>query len=340
VGAIPRDWEPLPWEDVAQRGGLILGACLFGAEAFGIPAARGDYLAQGLSLALAALVVAVIAFDWRMLGDWRDARRLWLNAGAVLAASLPLALLMAPSLQGSALPDGAEKRLVGILETLRSLPFVGVMFTIAGGLFTAFLALLMSLFVLASRERARGGIIGLAVLGCAGLALLRPSLESAMAVGFLAMFFVYQWEAAVVLPPGVRAALTEEQFRFLRILSREGVVSIGEARLHLRDDAAAFQQLIQLNLVAVDGFAREVTPGTRLAATGLARTLAVTLSWMRRLTWVALGLVYIAMPDLLPGPVDDLVVAAICSSVGFGVFDMLFAGRRKGFSPGGGSGPR
>lgn len=334
------DWEPLPWEDVAQRGGMILGACLFGAEAFGIPAARGEYLAQGLSLLLGALVVAVVAFDWRMLGDWRDARRLSLVAAAALAVSLPLALLMAPSIEGSALPDGMEKRLSGMLDALRDLPFVGVLFTIAGGFFTAFLALGMSLFVLASRERARGGIIGLVVLGSAGLALLRPSLESVMAATFLAMFFAYQWEAAVVLPPGVRAALTDDQFRFLRILSREGVVSIGEARLHLRDDAAAFHQLSQLNLVAFDGFSREVTPGTRLAATGLARTLAVTLFWLRRLAWVGLGLVYVAMPDFLPGPVDDLMVAAICSSVGLGVFDLLFAGRRKGFSPGGAAGPR
>lgn len=322
------DPQEISWPDVSYRAGLLLGAVLFFQEGVGWPAAKNMAGIAGIFLAF--LITVTMVFDWRILGDWRLGRVLALQLGLLFTLTFPAAAAFQPRLEGSLLPEFAERILAGSYAALTQLPMLEtVLLSIQGLMVFVVLVIMLLVLLFGGGSGKRGGV---AVAG-ALLALLclffHPRVETVIGFLFLGWFLAAQWQATLILPAQVARALNPAQRDFLRELLVRGYLSPGETKLLLDNRAGDFAQLVDFQLVQYDQVLRDILPGRLLLHDPAAGALDSLQAVAKRFVWIFLGLVYFVMPDFIPGPVDDVIVLAICSGAGFRVVDLLKSAFRR-----------
>lgn len=335
AGGREKPFNPLVREDGELRPtelffrlGLLLGAFLFLAEGQGAPWNR-SWPIIAAAVAMAALIVLTMTLQWRVLGDWRRATQRLVLAALVLVLAVPLTAVISPQLAASALPEVLRTFLTESLSTIQRIPGLGAALSIVHGVIV-FLFYMLVLVVLMATSGA-GQRLGFALVGAgvAGLGLfLHPTPETVVGLVLLGFFFRVQWEKPLLVPDRLRPHLSDTQLQFLRELTEQGALSPGEARLYLDQDAAAFGELLEYRLVEYDSFVREVLPGQRLLHDPACAALENGMGLARRGFWFLAGITYLLTPDLIPGPVDDIIVMLLCSGAGLNWFSALLGKRR------------
>lgn len=321
------DGELQPWE-LMHRLGLLAAAAFFLAKGTGSPLDRSPVFLAA-ALALSCLATVTLAVQWRVLGDWRRRTQGIVLLAMAMVLVIPVTAALNPSLGESALPQTVETAIVEVLNALRRIPGVGIAVELVHGVMVFCVTLLMMIVLVAHSGTARRGGIFFVAAMIAGLTLFfHPSAETVAGLALLALFLRTQWEPALLLPAKLRGHLKPAQIEFLRDLVREGGLSTGETKLLLDGDAASFAQLVDFGLAEFDTVSRQVVPGKRLLHDPAAAALEAALGWARRGLWVAAGAIYFLLPDLIPGPIDDLLVMAICAGAGFDWVGALFGRKR------------
>lgn len=311
----------ITWSEFSYRAGLLLAAGLFLFEAFGSPFAPAAGLFAIASLLLSLLIVSTLAIQWRQLGDWRDPRNKVLLVLLTFVFTMLLTGALNPKLTGSALPAGVQEALTQAWNAFRMIPGVGMLAGFLRAMLSFLLLTILAIvLLLGTKPGRRAGVYIAAGFLAVLLVLFSPTLETMLALAFLGTFLATQWEFALLLAPRVRDSLSPAQLEYLETLARAGRLSPGETRLYLNDDAQAFAHLAELELVEYDKMFGEVLPGRRLLNDPTVAAFETLSGLLRRFAWVALGIVYFLLPDLLPGPIDDIIVMAICSGAGLGFF--------------------
>jgi hypothetical protein len=315
--------------ELFHRLGVLAGAGLFLAEGQGTPWSRG-LMPAGAGLLLAVLVVVTLAFTWRVLGDWRRWSNQLVYVALAAVLTVPLCAALDPRISGSALPTALEIPLAQFLSTLDRMPGVGTAMTLLKGVVVFVLyCVTIAVLLAASGPAQRGGFAFFSVvLALVGL-FFHPTAETVVGFALLAYFMRVQWERALLIPEKLRPHLRGVQVDYLRELLREGALSTGETKLYLENNPALFQELLEYGLARYESLTREVVPGERLLHDPAAETLEFGLSVLRRGVWLAVGVVYFVMPDLIPGPLDDLLVMMVCSGASLGWFTALLSSRGR-----------
>ena len=323
-----RDGELRPLEAL-YRLALLAGAGLFLGEAMGAPWHHGWLIASAAAVP-AILVVATMTLQWRVLGDWRRMTQRLVLVAAMAALVVPFCGVMDPSLGATALPNALEQPLAQALAAARRVPLLGIGVSTLSALATSALYLVVVgalVFGRGAGRRAAFLLLGTAV--AAASLFFYPTPETALGLALLAIFFHVQWERPLLVPDRLRPRLSPQQIGFLKELVKEGTLSPGEVKLYLNHDAAAFAELAECGLVDYDRLLREVRPGRRLDNDPATEVFDSTLTIVRRGVWVVLGLVYVVMPDLIPGPIDDAVVMLIASGAKMSWLGDLLGLRRE-----------
>lgn len=320
----PPSYE-LETTEYLYRIGLLVGAGVFFHEAMGLPWNRSLFGVLGILVAI--LIGLTLVFRWRVMGDWRRTTNRVLYVMLVLVLAFPIAAALDPRLGGSVLPEYIEIALGQTLTAIQRIPGAATMLLIAKGA-VSFLILLVTLaiLVLGSSGGRRGGLIvagGLLTLVCL---FFHPVIETILGFFFLGLFIQAQWEVPVMVPDRVRSQLHPVQFDYLRDLLREGALSTGETRLYLENNPRHFGELLDYQLVEYDPIAREVIPGRRLVSNNATESVERGFSFFRRGTWLVVGILYFLLPDLIPGPIDDIVIMGLCALSGFNIFSLLRGG--------------
>lgn len=321
----------LHWAELSFRCGLLLGAFLFLAEGQGEPWARSPLVLLG-GLLLGGLTTMTMAFHWRVLGDWRRRTQQAMIVGLGLVLACAFAAALDPRLTGSALP-GFLQRVVGeaVDRATGSVPFAQFFLGAFRGVvaFLVFAGAMLAMLATGGDTR-RGGFAAVATLVLAASLFFYPAWETVLGVAFLAGFLASQWEYPVLAPDAVLARLSPAQWRFLQHLLKAGELSTGETRLYLEDNPRLYAELLDFGLVDYDGIARAVVPGARLVRGGGSETLAGAMQATRRTLLIALALLYVVLPDFIPGPIDDIVILMIAGGASFGwLRDLLLASKMR-----------
>ncbi|MCB2155233.1 hypothetical protein KQI84_10120 [bacterium] len=337
----PSEEEPHPFVgpdgelrgvELAFRIGLLLGAGLFLIEGQGSPFSRAPLVIVG-AFAMSALIVLTMAMQWRVLGDWRRATQQIVLAGLILVLAIPLGAILTPKVGGAALPEWLALPLTQVLSTLQKIPGLDVALALLKGVLVFMLYVVVMIALVATSSPGRWGGFLVIAGGVAAFSLFfYPTPESAVGLALLAFFLRVQWERPVLVPDRLRGHLSRRQMDFLAELTGAGALSPGETKLYLEHDAQAFAELLDFGLVDYDRVLREVTPGRRLMHDPAKETLEKGLSAVRQGLWFLVGLGYVLMPDIIPGPLDDIVVMLLCSGGGLNLLSSLFGsrGRRVG----------
>lgn len=312
-------WGELPWHEVVFRGGLLLGAGLFFSESPGWPWDRN--LFGVAALVVSALIVTTLVFQWRVLGDWRRRTQQALYVLLVLVLTFPVAAALSPSLGTSAIPDYIEAPVMELLARLQTIPGTSMLLGFLRGFLSfLFLAVTLMVLLLAGGPGRRGGLLFIAAVLVAICLFFHPTLECVTGFILLGLFLHNEWEAPLLIPDRVRAALEPSQTAFLRELARAGSLSTGETRLYLENRPELFAELLDYRLVEYDSIARDVLPGRRFLQDPASEAIEKALGYLRRATWLAVGVMYFLLPDLVPGPIDDVIIMALCAASGFNLF--------------------
>lgn len=315
-------------EEFAFRLGLLAAALVFFHEGFGSPLQHGIFGAA--AVLVSALIVLTMLFQWRVLGDWRRRSQQMLYFAVIVVLSWPIAAALSPTLGQSTLPNGLEILLVNGLALMRETPVAGTILGLVQGILSfGFLIITLGILLLGSGENRRGGVLLVGMMLGAICLFFHPSAETLGGFAFLGIFLATQWEVPLLISDRLRAGLQPIQLEFLHELMREGSLGTGETKIYLQNDPSLFAQLVELRLVVYDSIAREIQPGPRLLHDPATQTLETAFRMLRRCVWIGVGLLYFIMPDLIPGPVDDLVVMFICSGAGGQIADWLTPKRRK-----------
>lgn len=316
--------------EAAWRAGLLAGAGLFLGQALGWPWERGLTGIGGMLLAF--LTVSTMAVRWRTLGDYTRPRQAWLLAGCAAVLSVPLAAALNPTLGASSLPDAIEEPLLLLRGMIESVPGLSLAVLFVQGLVSfALLAMALLALLLGSSGGSRTGVMFVAALSGVLLFFFHPSLELVVGLLLLGAYFHSQWESALILPGHVREALDPVQRRFLRVLVREESLPAGEARVLLEDDPARLARLVDFDLVTYDSTERRVRPSGRLAPGSPEQERAERpFSLLQRTVWFVMGALYLVMPDLIPGPIDDIIIMALCTLAGSNWLNAAASARRSG----------
>ncbi|MBI5153951.1 hypothetical protein HZA57_01835 [Candidatus Poribacteria bacterium] len=310
------------------RLGLLIGAGLFLAEGQGNPLTRGP-IALAASLLMAALIVLTMALQWRVLGDWRRRTQQAVLIALVVVLTIPVSGVLNPALGSTALPGWFEEPLMALLGALGKIPGVSQALTIAKGLivFLFYCVVMGALLASSSPNRHAGFTLIALAIGALGL-FFHPAAETVVGLFLLGFAVRVQWERPLLIPDKLLPHLSPMQLEYLRELQRQGSLSTGETKLYLDQNAAAFSELLDYGLVEYDRMVRQVFPGGRLlhdpACEGTERVLAV----FRRGIWLLAGIIYFFMPDLIPGPLDDIVVMILCGGASLNWLTSLFSTRR------------
>lgn len=314
--------------EFAYRGGLLLGSALFFFEGLGAPWERNLFGVAALLLSL--LITTTLLIQWRVLGDWRRWTVQVLDAGLAVVLTFPIAAALRPELGASFLPDSIEGAVLGFLAEMRGIPGATIVLQVLQNLL-AFLFLLLTLVILAlgSIGGRRGGIILVGVMMALICLFFYPSAETVAGFLFLGLFLASHWETPLLIPVKVRAMLRPIQREYLRQLLRSGSLSPGETKLYLDQEPQYFAELVDFQLVHYDPIAREILPGPRLLHDPGSAALETFFSGVRRSVWILVGLLYVILPDMIPGPIDDVIILAICTGAGTRLFDMLRPARKR-----------
>lgn len=319
----------LPWFEFSFRVGLLLGAGLFLRDALGDPWQKNLFGVAGFLVS--ALVVATMVFSWRVMGDWRRRTQQVLYVGMVLALAYPVTAALRPELGLSAIPNELERPLGELMAVARrAVPGAGMLMGFLGGLISFFvLVAILLVLVLGGNHGRRGGITVVAFLIAAICLFFYPTAETVAGFLFLAVFLHNQWEVPVMVPDRLRPHLRPVQMEYLRDLVREGALSTGETKVYLENDPVTFHELVDFGLVEFDSISRAVYPGRRLAHDPAAEYLETAVSIARRGVWFVVGITYVLLPDLIPGPIDDAIVLGLCTLSGMNVFGAMRGSRRR-----------
>ena len=322
------DGELQPAE-LSYRLGLLAGVAVFFNETMGGVFDRGPLVLTGAGV-MATLIVLTLATQWRVLGNWRCTTQQAVYLSLVVALTVPLAGLLKPEFTFNLFPEAAQGLTDRISDAISTVPGASLLFKSLAG-FVAFLVYAMTLIVLvvASGPNQRSGFAVMAGLMLLASVLFYPNPETFVGIVFLVMFFRAQWERPLLISPRLRQNLTTTEIDYLRELVREGALSTGETKIFLNGDPTYFQRLMEFGFVEYDAFTRQILPGRRLTEDTVSDTLARSLGVARRGVWILFGLVYIILPDLMPGPVDDAIVMAICSGATLDWFKDLVTGRKR-----------
>lgn len=316
----------LSMSELLFRIGLLLAAGFFLCEGMGWPWQRSAW-ALVASVPGVILMVMCLLFQLRILGDWRRRSQMPVLVTLGLVLVVPLSGLLSPNLSVSALPEPMRELLTSAARTVGSLWLLGGVagFLLWGAILSAYL-LLLAMLVLTRGAFQRGiaGAMGILALFL-GL-LLYPVAETAVGFALLAWFFWVQFERPLLVPDRLRPHLSARQIDTLTALDWDGSLSTGETKAYLAHDAAAFGQMLDCGLVEFDPLTRLVLPGPRLRHDATSGALEEFLRTGRRWGWLAVGGLYILLPDFVPGPIDDVLVMFLCAGAGFD----WFKGRKRG----------
>ncbi|CAN5198005.1 hypothetical protein BH09SUM1_BH09SUM1_07590 [soil metagenome] len=317
----------LPIFEVCFRLGLLLGAALFFQEAFGSPISRG--LSGLAGFFLSALIVSTMALKWRVLGDWRESSQQVLYLALIITLTFPISAALFPTWENSAIPDSLENSLHEMVGFFEAIPGVRLIM----GFFKAFVAFIflivtLGILVMGSAAKQKGGIIFVAVLLIGICLFFYPCAELAAGFALLGFFFYSEWETPILISEKIRRHLAPTQLEFLLYLLKEQTVSTGETKLYLDNNPHYFAELLDFRLVEYDNFTREVLPGRRLLHDPGSAALETAFSVARRSIWIFMGIIYLIMPDFIPGPLDDMLVLILSAGGGFSFFG-LFGNAKK-----------
>ena len=320
----------LAYHELSFRLGLLVGALLFFQTAMGWPWQHNLFGIAGFLLAV--LVGATLVIQWRVLGDWRRRTQQIVYTALLLVLSLPLSAALSPRLQGSALPEAFQQFHASVLAALEMVPGASTVMLMLRGILTfTILCGTLLLLLLGSGAGRRAGVYILAAMVGGMCLFFYPSVETLAGFILLGLFFVVQWEVPLIIPDRVRDHLEPTQRDFLRVLQSQGSLTTAETKLYLDNRAELFGELLEFRLVQYDTIAREVLPGPKLLHDPASNAVADIFAAARRTAWILVGLLYFILPDLIPGPIDDIIVLAICAGSGFRLFDLLrpAVGRRR-----------
>jgi hypothetical protein len=323
---ITNEQGELRLHELLFRLGLLAGAGAFFHEALGPPWQRNLF---GLAaLLLSALIVSTMVFKWRVLGDWRRKSQQVLYVLFILVLTIPVAAALSPSFGQSSLPNSVETVLTELISALEKLPAMGLALGLFKGLVSfLFLGLTLVILLLGSSATRRNGIVIVGLLLSIICLFFYPSAETVAGFVFLGLFIGNEWEVPLLVPDKLRPHLRPIQVEFLMELLRQGALTTGETRIYLDNNPRHFEELLELKLVEYDSIAREVQPGVRLLHDPASEFFETVLAVGRRAVWVLFGIIYFLMPDLIPGPIDDIIVMAVCTGSGIRLFDLF---RRPG----------
>lgn len=309
-------WGDIGWSELALRAGTLGGAAVFLAEGLGWPWQRGVWaLLTGATWGV--LLGVLLVFRWRVLGDWRLVRTAVCQALVVAPIIVLFAGLLAPDFSRSALPGPMVAVIEGTSTTVEWVrPFSPILMVLQPLLFVViFVAGTLTLALADWLGRAPLGLIVLGVAAGVGF-FLGPSPETALGLALMATGLWLQWDRPLIVPHVILASLSAVQIEFLRALVRAGRLSTGETRLRLGNDPRLFEPLVECQLVAYDPLAREVIPGPTIDRDETSRMVMAVYDGGVSLFWLLVGVAYLFIPDLIPGPIDDIVIMGICSLVG------------------------
>jgi hypothetical protein len=306
--------------EVAYRTGLLLASGLLLVDALGSPLDRGIIGVPAVLLSL--LAVATLLFQARTLGDWRQWPSQFLALALTAVLWVPLAAALSPRLGESFMPDVLETPTLLMLQYLGEIPGAAQVGAVISAALSFTFLVLATLALAVAANRPNGKV--LPVLATATFLLnlfFHPTAETLAGHLLLAWFFIVHWQPTLIIDPRVHALLSPAQNRFLLELQQHRVLNTGDTRLLLDNDAAAFQQLLDHQLADYDSIAREVLVGKRLLSTsGAGGPLGTFFAVLRRGGWIALGCLYFLLPDLLPGPIDDMIVLMVTTGAGLNLF--------------------
>jgi hypothetical protein len=306
---------PIPWPDFSYRLGLLVASALFFVESVGLPSTHGLFgFAAG---ALAMLLVLTPAASWRCLGDWREIRRRILLGAMMFVAWIPLAAAVTPRLGKSAIPDALEGPMMAVISFVRGMPFGTWMANLGAGLVSfAILFFTLVCMMLAWKPGRVSPLLAAATLLSALLLFFNPTIEVAIGLLFLGMFVHESWEPALILPMHLTEALSPAQRDFLLYLRTNGAVTAAETPLLLRGTEKELADILELGLAAYDPATKTVHPGERLFLESAGGSIDRAMFYGTRVIWILLGSLYFLFPDLLPGPIDDVIIMALCTWAG------------------------
>lgn len=311
----PPAMAPLPWPEFSYRLGLLVASGLFLFESVGLPSTHGIF--GYAAAALAMLLVLTPATSWRVLGDWREIRRRVLLGSLMFVAWIPLAAAVTPRLGKSAIPDALEGPMMTLFSFVRGMPFGTWISNLGSGLISfSILFFTLICMMLAWKPGRVSPLLAAATLLAALLFFFNPTIEVAIGLLFLGMFIHESWEPALILPMHLAEALSPAQQDFLLYLRTNGVVTAAETPLLLRGTERDLADLLDLGLAAYHPETKTVHPGERLLTESAGGTIDRAMFYATRVIWILLGSLYFMFPDLLPGPIDDLVIMALCTWAG------------------------
>jgi hypothetical protein len=307
--------------------GLLLGAGLFFHESLGSPWARN--LFGALAALIALLITTTLVFQWRVLGDWRRHTNIALYLGLVVVLTYPIAAAVNPQPTGNSLLAVIERPLLEFTATLRRIPGMGTALDVLRGVlsFLFILATIITLLIGTGPGRT-GALLFIAGLMAAICLFFHPAAETIVAFLLLGTFIYHQWEIPLIIPPRIHQFLRPVQLAYLRELLRAGALTTGETRLLLDNNPNHYAELQELQLVTYDPIAREITPGPKLTHDPASAAVTSLFAIMRRGAWILLGVLYFLLPDLIPGPIDDIIVMALCTGSGLSLTS-IFTRRRR-----------
>ncbi len=311
--------------ELGWRAGLLAGAGIFFYETLGWPWQRN--LAGLTGMLLSALIILTMTVQWRVLGDWRRRTQQFLIVGVAFVLSFPVAAALNPGLGTSVLPDPVEIAMSELLRHLSGVPGLSMIADLFRGLLAfTFFAFAMLLLVFGNANR-RGGVFFVGFLLTLICMFFYPTMEVVIGFIFLGIFFLSQWESALMVPDRLRPYLRPEQLDYLRELVDQGSLSTGETKIYLDNQPHMFAELMEYRLVEFDDISRLVMPGKRLLHDPAAAALESAFTFVRRSSWLAVGVLYFITPDFIPGPIDDFIVLFLCAASGFGFLGQLIRPR-------------
>jgi len=311
------------------RLGVLICSMIFFVEACGSPFENGMII-QGASIVLAALFVLTMAFQWRVLGDWRTGGNQLILVLLLATLVIPLCGIMTPSLNELPVSQSTNTIIQKAFSDFYSIPGVGQVIQFGHGIIVFLLFLISMIVLIINMEGSRRAALSiLALLYSTILLFLYPTVETIMGLLFLLFFIKIQWEKPLLIPHKLMPHLKTIQLEYLRELVTEGSLSTGETKVYLNQNPMYFQELLEFQLVEVDSIAREVIPGKRLLTDPSMNMMERFAAYTKRGLWILAGLIYFVMPDMIPFYFDDAIILMIASGAGFNWIKTLFGESRS-----------
>ncbi len=313
----------LPGPDILFRISLLIGLSIFLLHVME-PPWKANLFVLACSSFISLLITATLVFRWRMFGDWRRTSQKIIYVLFFLTLVFLNTGMLSPTTKDTILPDTLERGLGEIWAFGKDLPVISLIFDLMyGALGFLYLFLTLVLLTIGGRVLQKAYIFLFCLFSILLSFFLYPRVEMALAGLYLIVFLIAQFERPLMISDDVRRSLNVVQLRYLRRLLKDQSLTTGETKLFLDNQADYFAELLDHKLVEYDKETREIVPGNRLIHDKSTQRVEANISLIQRLVWFLVGLLYFIMPDLIPGPLDDLIILTICSLTGSNFFRLL-----------------